>query len=254
MIGFMKHHFRLIQLLIISLFSVHVYAAHPLVFYVVDYPPYIIVKEGKVVTGVDVDVVKAAYSAVGQDVEFRVLPWKRILKLMEAGEIAGTVSCSVREPRKRYMWFSEPISQSRVAAASIKDRGIHGIRVLEDLKNYSVVAVGGWGIQSQLITQGIEHATTKDFRTGLISIIYRGMDVFYTHEIPTLNQALKMHVEDKITMTYIDDVPPIVLHLCVSQRYPASQSIVDKFNRGLALIKKSGTFGEIQSHYFRTAP
>jgi len=224
---------------------------HPFVFYVVDYPPYIITHTNGHIDGIDVEVIREAFASVHQAVEFKVLPWNRILKLMKVGDIIGTVSCSKRESRMAYMLFSDVISSSRQAVITLEDMNTHFIRKLNDLKMYSVVAVNGWGVQSQLEKRHIPHVLTRDLSTGLVNIVYRGIDGFYGPEKPIFYQAHRMGLLNQIKSTYLMDVPPLKLHLCVSKKYPDSQSIIKKFNEGFALIKKNGRYQQIRVDYFK---
>ncbi|RQW62734.1 substrate-binding periplasmic protein [Vibrio viridaestus] len=248
----MKFGFLSSQLLLLCLFFTSgSKASEPLVFYAVDYPPYLIVDlEKNTISGVDIEVVRAAFSEMGQPVTFKVLPWKRILKLMKAGEIAGTMSCSIRQSRKSFMYFSDPISAPRQVAITLKSTDTTEISKLDDLKHFSVVAVDGWGVQTQLKDANIPHDLTKDLRSGLISIAYRGIDVFYGPENPVFYQAKSMGLFKDIKATYLDDVGPLHLHLCVSQNYPHSSEIIKTFNQGLRKIKNNGHYQKIRAKYF----
>lgn len=198
----------------------------------------------------DIDVVSAAFEEVGQPVEFGVLPWKRIMKLMQISEIAGGMSCSWRENRQSYMLFSDHISVIRQAAISKNTLDTSKIKTLSDLKNYSVTTISGWGIADQLTNHQVEYIASKDIRSALVNVLHRGTDALYASEIPTRYSAKKMGEQDNIKATYLDDVPPTNLHLCVSKGYPNSENIVTEFNRGLKIIKENGKYQKIQAEYF----
>lgn len=237
-------------LLFSCMMSLSCFSQDELVFYAVNYPPYLLVNDRNQVSGMDVDVVSAAFDVVGQPVEFDVLPWKRIMKLMKNGEIAGSMSCSQRKSRLEYMLFSEPVSITRQAAITHKEMDTSSIHKLADLKRYSVTTIQGWGSETKLIKQGIPHTVTKDLRSSLVSVLYRGVDVFYGPEFPTRYRAKNMGEKPHIKATYLEDIPSHNLHLCVSKAYPNSAEIVRSFNQGLAVIKQNGTYQRIQDKYF----
>lgn len=245
-----NHTITKLVLLSIFLMSTSVSSKEALLFYIVNYPPYMVINDKNEISGMDVDVVAAAFEAVEQPVEFGVLPWKRIMKLMQAGEIAGGLSCSKRKARESYMLFSEHISVTRQAAITRKDQDTSTLTKLEDLKNYSVTTVSGWGTEDQLRTHQIDYIASKDIRSALVSVLHRGIDILYGPEIPTMHRAKKMAEQGNIKATYLTDVPVNNLHLCISKNYPKSIEILNSFNRGLKKIKQNGKFEKIQSEYF----
>lgn len=225
-------------------------AKEDLVFYVVDYPPYVIVNDKNEISGMDVDVVSAAFQESGETVIFKVLPWKRVMKLMQVGEIAGGLSCSKRKGRESYMLFSEYISLTRQAVITRKNFNTSKIKNIIDLNSYSVTTVSGWGTDDELKEHQIDFTASKDIRSGLVSVLHRGVNALYGPEIPTMHSAKKMGQQDQIKATYLDDVTENKLHLCISKTYPNSVEILTSFNKGLKTIKKNGRYKEIQSTYF----
>jgi len=222
----------------------------PLTFSVVDYPPYLIVSDdGTSATGMDVEITQAAFSAVGIKADVNVLPWKRIVKLMELGSIPGTLSCSKRADRLPYMLFSDELSYVNRVAISRNDFDAGSINTIDDLSRFSVVTVDGWGMQKQLVKHNIVHQTTPDLEGAIKAIRYRDIDILYVAEFPALHYAKKFGVHQDLKVKYIGTEPKLPLHLCVSKKYPNSQEIVDKFNNGLHKIKSDGTYLEIQSKY-----
>ncbi|UGA57687.1 substrate-binding periplasmic protein [Vibrio sp. VB16] len=232
------------------LLSMSVSAKDALVFYVVNYPPYMIINDKNEISGMDVDVVSAAFKESGQLVDFETLPWKRIMKSMQAGEIAGGLSCSKRKGRESYMLFSEYISETRQAAITLKSMDTSQIKHLDNFKNYSVTTVSSWGTANQLRMNKIDYVNSNDIRSGLVNVLHRGVDILYGPEIPAMHDAKNMGEVDNIKATYLEDVTSNKLHLCISKGYPHSDDILDEFNRGLKIIKQNGTYKDIQAKYF----
>jgi polar amino acid transport system substrate-binding protein len=221
-----------------------------LTFYVVNYPPYMIVNGSNEISGMDVDVVTEAFKAVGLSVNFGVLPWKRVVKLMQVGKIAGGLSCSKRKGRETYMLFSDHISLTRQAAITRSNMDTSNIKTLSDLKNYRITTVSGWGTADQLNSHQINFEPSKDLRSGLVSVLHRGVDAFYGPEIPSMHSAKIMGEHDNIKAVYLDDIMANKLHLCIAAKYPDSDKILTTFNRGLKIIKENGLYEQIQAAYF----
>ena len=219
-----------------------------IILYTIDYPPYTIVSGNKV-NGIDVDVVKAAFSEVSINAEIQAAPWKRILKNIEHGRVVGTISCSRRLDRETFMIFSDPISeilQVAVMSEQVDDRSINE-RI--DLKAYSVLAVEGWGVEKELTNNQIEYSTTPSMDSGLNAVVYRGAGVFYTGELVTKYRARQLGLLDKIKIKRLDDVMPNKLHLCLSRDYPGNEQLLTEFNKGLKAIMENGRYQKIYDRY-----
>jgi len=201
------------------------------------------------ISGIDVDVLTAAFKEVAQPIEIAVLPWKRLIKLMKIGEIAGVLSCSKQKDRESYMLFSERISFVRHAVISRNRLNIKKIKTLNDLKNYSVTTISGRETAEQLTKNHIHYRAAKDIRSGLVSILYRDVDILYASEISVQYSAKILGKQNTIKAIYLNDVPKNNLYLCISKSYPNSENILHLFNRGLKIIKENGKYQQIQAKY-----
>lgn len=246
---------RVVQLLltlpILLLGSSAAYSESELVqLHVVDFPPYIIVSDSQVgITGMDIDIVQAAFAATGAEVNFSSTPWKRIIKSMERGTILGTVSCSRRPERLSYMLFSDEVTSTNRVAVSRTEIETSTIQSLNDLKNYSVVSIDGWGMEQQLTAENIPHETTSTYEGAMMAMRYRNIDIFYAAEYPSLYYARKLGIHRDIKITPIHSEPVTPLYLCMSKTYPNSREIMDRFNAGLQKIKQDGTYQAIRAKY-----
>ncbi|ADZ92094.1 substrate-binding periplasmic protein [Marinomonas mediterranea] len=222
----------------------------PVTFYIVDYPPYLIESDdqGKV-SGMDVDIVRAAFKEVGIEASIKVMPWKRIVKSMKRGLIAGTISCSIRQERNGYMLFSDPISQVTQVAVSVANHNINDVSSIKDLSKYKVIGVENWGLLKDLTKNGVKFDTTKNIENGITSLLYRDVDVFFNGAETTAYQAKLMGVRHKLAFSSLKDIPSTALRLCVSKAFPHSQEIIEAFSKGLTLIKSNGSYDSIRLHY-----
>lgn len=221
---------------------------NPLELYVVDYPPYIVVEPDGAISGRDVAVVKAAFKAVGIEVIYREVPWKRILKSLEHGTVAATPTCSARADRAHYILYSEKLSEAHQTALSVLKTPVQ-IQQLNDLKNYSVVAVEGWGIEKQLTELGIAHDTVTSPDDAIRQLINQRVEVYYSGQEATLFRAKQLGYGGLLKSTPLADVPTTDYFLCISKHYPEAQTLLTRFNTGLSLIEQNGTLREIQAQY-----
>ena len=223
--------------------------AESIELYTVDYPPYTIMGQDGVFRGIDVDVVKAAFLAVGIKVELKTAPWARILKNIEHGHTLGTISCSKRPERLEYVIFSAPISVIKDVAVMAALADDQALVQVSDLHNFEVIAVNGWGVEQELSRLGIAHTTTPSLETGINAVINRGVDVFYNGELSTLFRARELGLLDKIKFKHFKDKMSTPLHICFSKQHSESQRLVDRFNLGLSRIKEQGIYQAIYDKY-----
>lgn len=228
-------------------------AAEDLTFYVVDYPPYILVDGGShEVKGIDVDTTRAAFASQGVTVQFQVMPWLRIVKSMEQGLIAGTVSCSQRPGREDYMLFSDSISSVTRSLVSKKSLDVSQIYSLVDTANFSMVGVEGWGMQQQLASLNLAHQTAPDIASAIKTVRFRNVDLLYMAEYPALYYIHQLQVAQDLKVTPIPNEEALPLYLCISKHYPNAEAILKTMNDGLQHIKESGQYDQIRSHYLQT--
>lgn len=223
--------------------------AAPVELFAVNYPPYMMVTEDGPVSGIDVEVTVAAFRAVGVPVKISTAPWKRVLKNMEHGRVAGALSCSRRPEREPFIHFSDPVSEANQVMISHKSTRLPETVELPDLTRFSVVAVEGWAIQKELVKAGIPHTAVPDIASGINAVVFRNIDIFYNGELTTLHQAQQMDLQDQIRSQRFTNKPSTPFHLCLSKGYPDSAELLEQFNRGLQLIKASGEYQQIYDRY-----
>jgi len=217
--------------------------------YYVDYPPYMIVDEAGKSSGIDVEVTKAAFAAVGINTDIRLAPWKRILKSMQRGRIAGTLSCSRRPEREPFMIFSNQLNEIRQVAIMSRNADASGLSSVDDFTKYKVIAIEDWGNQRELERRGIAHETTAGANNAINSVVFRGVDLFYNGEISSRYHARQLGLQDNIKVIPLEDKESTPLYLCLSKEFPDSEYLRDRFNEGLKIIKRNGIFKAIYAKY-----
>jgi len=221
----------------------------PLEFYVVHYPPYEIIDTSGQISGIDVEIAKAAFTEVGIPIEVKTAPWKRILKNIEYGRIPGTITCSKRLGRELYMDYSDPISQAQQVVFSAVSTPVSSLKQFADIADYTVTVVDGWGIQKELDIAGIDHLPTLDVASGINAIVYRDVELFYNGYLTTQYQAKQMGLEDQIKVSFLEDRGKTDFHVCFSKSYSDYRDLKQLFNKGLAIIKENGAFDAIYQRY-----
>lgn len=241
---------KILALVVMVMLTRAVIAADETVeLFAVDYPPYTIVNDQAEISGIDVDVVIAAFNSVGVDVKFSTAPWERIRKNLEHGYIAGYTSCAKRPARMAYILFSDRVSEANQVALMATNTDTRKLNNLTDLKHYKVTAIEGWAIQKELETKAIKHVTTPDMDSGIRAVLFRDIDIFYIGELTALYRAQQLGLKKKLKTKRFADKQKSEFYLCLSKEYPGNPELLKQFNTGLQRIKASGEFDAIYDKY-----
>ena len=243
-----KFRASLLSLLLIAV-SGFTSADQSIELFAVDYPPYMMIDDQGNISGIDVDVTVAAFSAVGVPVTISTAPWKRVLKNIQHGRIAAALSCSKRPDRESFITYSDPVSEANQVMIINRNTRLPANMRFSDLTPFSVVAVEGWGIQKELDREGIPHDTVPDIESGLNAVVFRGVDIFYNGELTSLYQARQAGLHKQIRTQRFQGKPSTPFHLCLSKGFPGTAELVEKFNQGLKMIHSSGEYQQIYNRY-----
>ncbi|BBB27441.1 polar amino acid transport system substrate-binding protein [Amphritea japonica ATCC BAA-1530] len=217
--------------------------------FAIDYPPYTIVDDQNNLSGIDIEVVKASFAKVGIKVKFSTAPWERIRKNLEHGYIAGYTSCARRPAREAYILFSDKVSEANQVALMANDTDDSQLTKLTDLSQYKVNAIEAWAMQKELASKEIPHSKTQDMDSGIRSVLFRDIDVFYIGELTALYRVRQLGLQDKIKTKRFTDKESVSFYLCLSKTYPGNTLLLEQFNTGLEHIKTSGELDEIYDRY-----
>lgn len=237
-----------LSLFIASMGSPAVYSGEPLILYATHYPPFNIEAENGP-RGFDVEVVEAAFSAVGVDARVEFLPWKRIMRDVKAGQAAGAVSCRMTATRKEFALFSDPISFVRLAMISRRDKKELVLQEIEDMRDRKVIVVDGWATQKDLQEKGIAHTAVTGVEQGLHFLMRSNQDVFYTGWEAGAYSANTLEYLPKLKFAAVGDRESFPNYLCLSKQWPDYKNLTDQFNLGLAKIRHEGIIKAIYARY-----
>ena len=115
---------KTLLVLLVFIFSTAPLHGEQLLYGVINYPPYIII-EDKYIIGIDVELMNAIATRLNTEIRFFQAPWKRLLKMMEYGEIDILSTVSRTAEREKYMQFVlPPYMQGKKVFYILKGSGI----------------------------------------------------------------------------------------------------------------------------------
>ncbi len=213
------------------------------------YPPYNLHNTDGSISGVDVEVVQAAFSLAGIEVHIQYLPWKRAMKSTRKGRIDGLFSCVDSEERRDYLLFSSPISETTMGVLTRADYTGQPITQLDDLQPLNVAVVDGFSTHQELERLGYPTIPLDTIRSALKTLLYRDIGAYYGGLESSLYIAHKIQVDNRLQPHRLTDKPPIPLYLCLNKLNPEAQATITAFNRGLQQLKLSGEYDRIHHRY-----
>lgn len=198
--------------------------------------------------GIDVDILAAVAEDQGFEYELNSLGWDAAIAACQAGQADGMIAgASITDERKQNGWiFSDgyyTATQSMVVSASSDITGFEGLAG-------QTVAVKN-GTQGQSYAEslkdqyGFEISVFEDSPT-MYQAVTGGQAVACFEDTPIMAASIKDEGYDlKILDSTANEGADYGFVIFSSDK----QELVDKFNAGLANIKKSGKYDEILNKY-----
>ncbi|MBV8667356.1 MAG: transporter substrate-binding domain-containing protein [Burkholderiaceae bacterium] len=208
-------------------------------------PPYVIESEKR---GLDYDIVVAAARNAGYEVEPFFAPRERLFRMLDNGDL-DAISC-VNADFHIQAYFSVPYLEFHNKAIALASRKLD-IKSIADLKNYSISAFQRARYQLGPEFRKMAEANpnyreeprqvTRNLRlyAGHVDVAIADQRIFeyFDHEVADL-------VDVHQALTWYTLFPPT--HYAAAFKHA---DVRDRFDAGLAMLRKSGEFATIEKRY-----
>lgn len=237
---------------LIFLFSVMLfYPTHgkTLIAVVGEYPPY--VSRTEINANMAREIVEEAFDAVGYNLEFRWVPWKRAYEELKIGKADISFPLLKTEERASFLIYSDPIYSSKELFIYKREFDFKW-QDINDLKNYRVGGSLGYEHVDTLISKGINVEIAQNDKSNLLKILSGRIDIF-----PVDPRVANFWMSDMdTTLRDATIMSEKVLsesdnYLVISKSLPESEynKILDDFNIGLKQILTNGVYRKIIDKY-----
>lgn len=208
-----------------------------------DWAPYASLRNGAA-HGMAVDIVRAAYQAVGVDVSFRSMPYARCMKLVEVGREVGcfnSLKDATTEPSFRF--GKQALFTATIAIYGYQPE--NGLSVA-DLAGKRVGLTNGYtyGSQVEQDTRMLKDKAVSDL-ASLRKLAARRLDyaLVYTR---VAEQLQRQHGHELGGRLYrVGTVIENPLYVSFSRRNLRSESAMNQLDRGLQLLQQRGQYQQI---------
>lgn len=213
------------------------------------FPPYKIESRTSDVphSGIDLDVVRAAFAEAGREVNFSFFPWKRTVKMAERGETDALCGCAYRPEREEKLIYSDMLGLHSQGVFISDESLLKTVDSLSDLNGRSIAAVRGYAVHSELKAYPdirVVEANDDDQLLRLLSA--NRVDAIYSYRDIILYRMAMSSNSRKIRYFEFSSQP---YYLCFSRKPSDIQSVVDDFNWGLRVIRFNGRYQDIWGSY-----
>ncbi len=213
-----------------------------------DYAPYAGSKlsEG----GLATELVKKAFAQAGQEVTVSWLPWARGYADTANGIFAATYPYSKTEERVRNMLFSNPIVSLQLRVFTKAGATKFDFSQLSGFVGSSMCSPAGATAHPKLITMlqsgQLKRVSAMDM-SACVALVDSGQADFFVMEERGGRAALAASGLAPGSVV-VADVPPLSssdLFLVASKHLESSKQVIDQFNQGLEVLRKSEVYDQV---------
>ena len=207
-------------------------------------------------TGFANDVVKAAFRAVGIEPKLRILPYARCKYLVKKGDVPVCFSVSPEPGIEDDVWFSKlPLFRLQYDYYQRLDTPLKSSAPNTPVPGTVIGIVNGYEYPpsiEQAKENGVKFENARDEQTNIRKLLHNRLDgVILNHnEIKTIAVMLKKAgATGKVGFAF--RAGDLNAYVGFSKKHALGKRAKQKFDRGHALIKQSGTLKRIEDEWIR---
>ena len=223
------------------------------VFATGEWPPY--TSEKVPGYGYATEVVTAACNAVGIEPEYRFYPWTRAEVMVKNGDVFAAFPFMKTEKRGMQYLLSESLleGENHFVYYNKNTRTQKEVEYKEiaDLKKYTIGVIRGDSFEKEMIGLGMK-TTPSNTPDLCIKMLRNGRVDFYIGEIVSIIEMTRRLYPDEVSnfkfLPHVYDGKKQNT-LIVSKKFPDAKLILDRFNKGVKIIKENGVYEKIKRKY-----
>ncbi len=213
------------------------------------WPPYILGEEGQSATGgIAVDILEQVFLSLGVQLEMRLYPWRRSLKLVKNGIEDGHLLITHAPRWDKYLIYSNPFIVDRFLLWSLKKGGAAiKWQNFEDLKSYRIAITNSYAYGEEFDKEIIDNSL-KIFRAATDELNFKLLLAGRHDAFVCLDTVAKSLFKNNPNFAgqFVSSDKPIAqspLYMALSKQSPAA-ALMPEIN---LLLKKMADSGQIKS-------
>lgn len=239
----------MLSMAILLILPLHVLADSLVLGSLEDLPPYQYMENGEW-KGFDIEIGNEVSKRLGKEIKISGLPWARIQKGLEKGEIDGVISMFCMDKYLNVVDFTEPTNVSKVSVFAKKGSNIK-VSSIEDLKGKKVGIIRGYTYDPEFSAyQGFERVVCDDDEMLIKMLSKDRFDVGVAEDKPFLFISKKLGLSNNFEEVYTITEN----NLCMAFSKKAlgeeqSKALADQVNQILKDLKSEGIIEQIMVKY-----
>jgi len=196
-------------------------------------------------------IVTQAFAAMGYDVTYALLPWKRALQEAAEGRLDGTPGWKSTPERAQSFLFSDPV----ITSTSVLFRMVWtplSWQSLDDLKHLRIAVTAGYSygaaFDAAVAEKRLTVDTARDDVTAFRMMLDKRVDLVLMNR-DVGRDILRRQLDPSEAAFIIDDPTPVdeqPSSLAISKKTPNAAQLIADFNLGLKKVGDQGLLEEVK--------
>lgn len=202
-------------------------------------------------------IAKEAFALQGVEMKLSFFPWQRVYQLSKSGEYDGTLAYAKTVEREKYYYYSEPVYIGKYVLFQLKANPFKWDKY-EDLKHVRIAATRGFGGMGKEFIAAEENKVIQvdrvvsDIQSFNMLLLGRVQAVASDLEVGFVLLNKNFTKKEVETITYNEHIIQTAkYHLVISKKVAKGPELIQKFNQGLALLRKNGRYDQILKEYYQ---
>ena len=224
-------------------------ASAPLVMVNTIYPPFVNAPGDPGGEGLDVEIAREVLRRIGHTMELQVVPWRRVLLMLEYGHADFTTTISRRDDRDRYLEWSNPYRLGAAYRFYALKSSKFKLNSLDDLRGRRLGLIAGFNYPPPIT----EVPNVRLERTGDIAMLTKMLiadrtDFMVVTAIAGAWEIRKLGLADRLEQQPYEYTSTSPNYLAFSKRRPIAGKL-PAINAALQAMVKDGSMARIQAKY-----
>ncbi|MBI3347385.1 MAG: transporter substrate-binding domain-containing protein, partial [Burkholderiales bacterium] len=215
-----------------------------------DWYPYSGERQGRA-QGMTVDLVTAAFAAVGVEVKFDLLPYARCMAQTRSGALAAcfnTTRTALIEDA--YLWPAKPMFNERFMIYARADDPHRGPPLqVRDLEGHNVAVTRGYEYGSEFDANPRIPRVVTSHDENNFQLLLRGRARYTLAPDINTRQLLQRHPEFAGRFKIVGALSYFGIYTTFSRQHPDARAALAAFDEGMKLINANGTARAIQERW-----
>ena len=191
-------------------------------------------------------IITAAFAEVGIEVEYEYMPWARALQKSIDGDYHGASYGYFSKLREKDFLHSDLLGVEYIFLFGLKGNVPEHWEELSELQEYRIGVTRGYGYNRQFwkFAESGRHKVSvvnTDMQNMRMLLIQR-IDLFPMEELTAWHLLKKHFAREEVNSIQMltPSLQTINTHFIIPRNLPDAETLMDKFNHGLGIIKNNG--------------